>query len=335
MTRETKIGLLVGLAFIIVIGILLSDHMTSANELPGAPLSSVAPNVRQGVDAPDSHQGTMTVVAPAKQVIPQNPIQTQREVQQQPASEQIVIAPMGDPAQALRKQQEQEPPVQPQSAEPPVTVDSGGAASDAGPSVGISQGAVNPDLQKLAQSRGQELVQVGANGQRPAPPPVVMSNQSGVREYKAEAGDSLSKIASRLLGTNNKANREAIIKLNPSLQQNPDKIVVGQKYLIPAAADAPAPQKVAAPAPQQPKAATPAPAVAQKADKPVAPPPSGGSWYTVKENDKLWKIAAEQLGSGNRWKEIQDLNPDVLQGGANVRPGMRLRLPGKAVASSN
>ena len=32
MTRETKIGMLVGLAFIIVIGILLSDHMTSTTE---------------------------------------------------------------------------------------------------------------------------------------------------------------------------------------------------------------------------------------------------------------------------------------------------------------
>ena len=32
MTRETKIGLLVGLAFIIVIGILLSDHFTSTTQ---------------------------------------------------------------------------------------------------------------------------------------------------------------------------------------------------------------------------------------------------------------------------------------------------------------
>ena len=32
MTRETKIGLLVGLAFIIVIGILLSDHIGSTTE---------------------------------------------------------------------------------------------------------------------------------------------------------------------------------------------------------------------------------------------------------------------------------------------------------------
>ena len=39
MTRETKIGLLVGLAFIIVIGILLSDHLTSSTEPPMATLA--------------------------------------------------------------------------------------------------------------------------------------------------------------------------------------------------------------------------------------------------------------------------------------------------------
>ena len=38
MTRETKIGLLVGLCFIIVIGILLSDHFRSTMEPPEAAL---------------------------------------------------------------------------------------------------------------------------------------------------------------------------------------------------------------------------------------------------------------------------------------------------------
>jgi hypothetical protein len=49
MTRETKIGLLVGLAFIIVIGILLSDHLTSATEPPQAPLAQAGNDVRRGV----------------------------------------------------------------------------------------------------------------------------------------------------------------------------------------------------------------------------------------------------------------------------------------------
>ena len=51
MTRETKIGLLVGLAFIIVIGILLSDHLTSSTEPPQAPLATAGNTVRSTVNA--------------------------------------------------------------------------------------------------------------------------------------------------------------------------------------------------------------------------------------------------------------------------------------------
>ena len=60
MTRETKIGLLVGLAFIIVIGILLSEHVSSTNEPQTAALGGAGANVRDGVMTPgggevDSH----------------------------------------------------------------------------------------------------------------------------------------------------------------------------------------------------------------------------------------------------------------------------------------
>jgi len=61
----------------------------------------------------------------------------------------------------------------------------------------------------------------------------------------------------------------------------------------------------------------------------------GGEWYIVKDNDNLWKIAAEQLGSGNAWQQIRDLNKDVLKGGDTVQINMRLRIPPKPVASAN
>ena len=52
MTREAKIGLLVALAFLLVIGILLSDHVTTATREPGAPLASVEGNIRGSIGAP-------------------------------------------------------------------------------------------------------------------------------------------------------------------------------------------------------------------------------------------------------------------------------------------
>ena len=52
MTRETKISLLVGLAFIIVMGILLTDHVRSAGEPPQAALTDAGAAVQQAVNAP-------------------------------------------------------------------------------------------------------------------------------------------------------------------------------------------------------------------------------------------------------------------------------------------
>jgi nucleoid-associated protein YgaU len=190
-------------------------------------------------------------------------------------------------------------------------------------------------LQPLAMRHGEELVPAGDNGAKQ--PPVPMGQ---MREYKAQSGDSLSKLASQFMGSSSKANREAIVRVNPTLQQNPDKIVEGRTYVIPPppAADATA----AAPAQPQTPAQTPAPAptpVATRTNN-AAPAPTttnageNFTWYTVKENENLWKIAFEQLGSGNAWTQIRDLNPDILKGEDQVRVNTRIRIPNKPVASA-
>lgn len=52
MTRETKIGLLVGLAFIIVIGVLLSDYIQSASQPEPANFVVTSQTLRQGIEVP-------------------------------------------------------------------------------------------------------------------------------------------------------------------------------------------------------------------------------------------------------------------------------------------
>jgi LysM repeat protein len=49
--------------------------------------------------------------------------------------------------------------------------------------------------------------------------------------------------------------------------------------------------------------------------------------YVVREGDSLWKIAAELLGNGSRYKEISKLNADVLKNEHDLSIGMRLSLP--------
>lgn len=69
----------------------------------------------------------------------------------------------------------------------------------------------------------------------------------------------------------------------------------------------------------------------------IAAPPertAGTATYTVKPGDTLWDIAATQLGDGNRYPEIVDLNHGVAQPDGAVladpdliRPGWTLTLP--------
>lgn len=51
--------------------------------------------------------------------------------------------------------------------------------------------------------------------------------------------------------------------------------------------------------------------------------------YTVKSGDSLWKIAKLQLGNGNRYKEIAELN--LLKNPNLIYPGQILKLPRNGV----
>src|SRR5258706_375593 len=84
MTRETKIGLLVGLAFIIVIGILLSDQLMRSTEPPAAPLASVGDTLRKGTTTPASHNRPAPVAVSSQDASPENEVPTRDEITRRP-----------------------------------------------------------------------------------------------------------------------------------------------------------------------------------------------------------------------------------------------------------
>src|SRR3954447_15387488 len=99
MTRETKIGLLVGLAFIIVIGILLSDHLTSSNEPPQATLAVAGNNVRSGVTTPGAgnNPAIASNVTPAA-VAPRTTVPTPTDLAPRSQPVQPVQVAVGGPS---------------------------------------------------------------------------------------------------------------------------------------------------------------------------------------------------------------------------------------------
>ena len=50
--------------------------------------------------------------------------------------------------------------------------------------------------------------------------------------------------------------------------------------------------------------------------------------HTVDSGESLWAIAEQELGSGNRWREIYDANKDMIGDNPDlIQPGMVLKIP--------
>ncbi|HEX8324070.1 MAG TPA: LysM peptidoglycan-binding domain-containing protein [Tepidisphaeraceae bacterium] len=314
MTRETKIGLLVGLAFILVVGILLSEHITGSNDRPAAPLADAGHGVRTGVSAPGA-----ATDEPARLPEPQQPVPTPADLTPRPPVTQVtVVTPtdnQGSSTVVVTAPQQPMAQPQPQPLVTPVAPVVVRAPVDP---------FANDPIARIAKQVGEVVVPVNApvdatNTAKTTSK--LAANATGVREYKAQPGDTLSRLAALLPGGNVKANRDAVVSLNPSLQKDPNRILSGNAYLLPTAGAAktivvqlPTPKADAKP---EAKALD----VAQRT-------------YVVKAGDTLSKIASIELGSKSEIETIRKLNADLLKGRDVIKVDMKLKLPAKAAMAS-
>ncbi len=63
---------------------------------------------------------------------------------------------------------------------------------------------------------------------------LVLAGSTRELRYTAKDGDNVSTLAKALLGSDTKENRDAIVNSNPSLKEDPDRVLAGQTYWIPA-----------------------------------------------------------------------------------------------------
>jgi nucleoid-associated protein YgaU len=323
MTRETKIGLLVGLAFIIVIGILLSDHFRSTMEPQQATLMDAGASVRQGANSPGTADPKITIATP-DDAPPKAPVATHDELM--PHHSPVVPAPSRTTEQDNSQQQADAGQSNPggQSGSEPMRNN-----SDRRNDTVAGADGPGDSLTDAARAHGESLEPANLDG-RPrggndmTSPPTAPAGPS-MKAYKAESGDTVSRMAGRLMGGNTKANRDAIIEANPSLQDDPDRVVVGKTYNIPtkagggnSVASVDEPQTLVGPT------------IEQRTAEP-------GYFYTVRDGDSLWQIANDELGDPSAVDAIKELNLKVLEGPKHdiLQPGMKLRLPAKPIASAN
>ena len=147
--------------------------------------------------------------------------------------------------------------------------------------------------------------------------------------YVVGEGDNLAVIAKKLYGSEQGSKRTNIARIfdaNRRFLQSPDEIYVGQKLVIPSLS-APVPDKSRVSSVLASSMLEKIKSIGKRHLSADGHRAKQSGWYVVREGDSLWRIAAEQLGSGSRYSEIAGLNADILDDEDSLAVGMRLKMP--------
>ena len=288
MTRDAKIGLLLGLVFIFIIAFIINGlpslRRGDGNELTRNMANTQRTNRGIGTNARSVTRRTITPVRPTTPPTVMHSVQSEPQISQTP-NEQIRFQTQL-PTAAVQTQ--------------------------------------NPSVQAVLQSQAAKVAaQEPIKPTRTVKPKLSAANRT--RIYKVQDGDSLALIAKQFYGEefgNKKASVDKIFKANRKILKSPDQIYVGQKLIIPSLTEAvsTSPKKVLSKDKFQ-RVDT----IGRRHQQKTAKTVTKTRYYIVREGDSLWKIAHEQLGDGNRYPKLAKLNK--LQDEDFLAVGSRLKLP--------
>ncbi len=354
MTKETKIGLLVGLAFIILFAIILSEK--GAGPRPGGPAQfTQVDSLHQRNSQPGATTVTnagrlpLPVEAVARETPKPRPKPTLPAAQPSPAQTELArrrddaVLPTVDPSLITR--------VDVAAAERPAADTRLADATPTSPTVVIPPSGEprRPDAttpartpeSAIASAQDFRTLQGRIDAIEIPPPrphrisatavengPVALSSLDCTQSYTVQPGDTLTSIARKTMGSGSAASVAAIFKANSATLKNEHSLRVGQTLNIPSETcptPAPGGDLVGPPAPTRLADAGPsrqaAPRTIERASTRLS------RTYEVQPRDTLSKIAKRELGSPQRYKEIEALNRDVLGRRGQLQPGMKLKLP--------
>jgi len=291
MTRETKVGLLVGLGIILLIGIIVSDHLSVAQRQSAANLTDLARQTQQSI-APASIQSRTNHNArrvPAPQTRWGGNTHTQR------------TRPLPMPAELT-------PANPPQRLEHPPRPRHDSLVSK------LHQTTPKPRLASNSRSAMPTLSQTHT-GQpeghtKPTAQPMI---------HYVKAGESLWQIAQQYY--DNGEHWRTIAQANSDRVSANGTVRQGVRLVIPNKAglvNPPSMEQILAnrvdPTP------TPTTSTPHTTDN--------RQMVKVEPGDSLSRLARQHLGSSDRWRELFDANRDKLKQPNAIRVGMKLRLPG-------
>lgn len=362
MARETKVGVITGLAFIICFAIVLANRGTSRTEptvahhrarsVHGASTSDLHSPAAQPSWSADGGGRVSPTSNPAA-----NPQGSSPSVWMQPSTSAAAgyvdtvrpaVNSNGEPGSAWLVDTSHAPVLQ----APDSRVTHTGQVNAPVSLPGFIPAQVPPGVMPV---RGRE------NPTVPASLP-----SSGVRteavRYVVAPGETLWSLAARAYGKKSGTLVQAIYDANRSVLSSPDSIKAGMELELPTVPGFGSPAGAARLArgranevasPVSPPASKPSLAAREVGrmrpnDAGTGPRAAAGSkatpnararasegssgpveyrWYNVRKNDRLMGIAREQLGDAGRWEEIHALNKDKFPDPEKIREGVRIKLP--------
>jgi len=326
MARETKVGLLAGLAFIICFAIILANRGREDSMVPARSVLSDGGGQLPAALQQLGSRSREPVTNPIRQEAPR-PIGLNPSTIDVPA-----VTPGGSTGVAAT-------PFSPIGSSPP----SGAAA----PSTADTAQRTLASLLQESTPPAAAVFQPLTTSSAPRIDSVVDSISSspsgkaapGGRPYTVVPGDTLSKIALAHLGNKSRSTVDAIFEANRSVLQNPNDLRTGLVLTLPALEGKGAASPVDPPATVLASVPTQPPRRAEEGSSPTkktaVKPAAGFRWYQVKKNDRYVSIAKEQLGDGGRWRELHEINKDKFPDPQMIREGVRIKLPAaKGIAAA-
>lgn len=272
MTRENKLALIIGFGLVLVVGILVSDHLSAATRQQNAALQAQEASLTPG--RLDDHRLLTPDYAPLDR----------------PEGEALRLRPgpmAGNQSHA------------------------GGGDSNDGRRAGSGQGP-GTILMPGPNELNRALPPSGGTGGQATLP-------QSYRWHTIKPKETLAAIARREYG-DEKLWRQ-LAQFNRDRVPNPDVVPTGVTIRLPSKEELLGITSASSTPPRQGGESS----GATQGDQPSSS--SGHRTYTVQPGETLSRIAKRLLGSENRWREIVDLNKDVIKNPDNVTAGTVIRVP--------
>lgn len=337
MSRETKSGLMLGLSFIVCFAVILSNRggmspmdteaavqqlLAERNSRPpvraGSTLSFSAPavrNMRSIIPGDRGHIRTGDSEFSDRQLA--NPISPS----DQERSGGLRAQEMGHrPNLQTVRSQSQDSGVENgrllSARALPQAIDDQESWTDRQPfRDGISNGSEQEVDQKVEES---DLAEREEN----------IGSRASERESSVEAGthvvkkgDTLWGIVKQYYGVPTPSKIAEVYDANKDVMPSADTVVVGRKIQLPGieAAKSGLREVNHGEYSQSRRALT----------RPKSPSSSQPTfrWYQVAAGDRYVKIAERELGDGNRWRELFEMNKEIFPDPSQIRSGVRIKLP--------